>query len=725
MISIKIAVYGKGGIGKSTISANVSAAFAKNGHSVLQIGCDPKHDSTRLLLGGKIPVTALDYIRDILPADRNPEDIIYKGYGNVACVEAGGPKPGVGCAGRGIISTFELLEELGIKSSLFDITLYDVLGDVVCGGFSVPIRREYADAIYIVTSGEFMAIYAANNILRGIRQFTETKNRVAGIIYNARGLLEEDERVARFSKAVKLPVIVSVPRSEIFADAEKDGCTLIEKYPDSDEAGLFCKLAEHMKNLESEKGFLYPALPLSDEELENTVLMRNEKIPADKFRLSEIRVMEKKCISNSVKNKKPLIGCAFAGAVSVTAQITDAMTVMHCPKSCALMIYEKMLDTSQSSTARYNDMYSGGMPQRMITTDMTDDDFIFGGEKKLEDALEDSIDKGFKTIFVITACPPGIIGDNIKKVISSVCEKNPDICIIPIETDGNLTGDFAQGEMDAYRALTCLINKEVSKKESRSVNIIAEKYLASNADNNIQAVKDLLNKLDISVNCRFLIRSNMDSIRKFNEAALNLPAYSDETSENIQKIISSVSDVPFFEKTLPTGFRETKEWLLSIAEIFERQDVALRVIAEEEKEYQKRVDALKPVLKGKNVLISTYPKSVDWIFDIASDLGMNILKVGLTYSPFSEDLPSCRSHPFPVEKNYSVEMRSDDIKILNPDFILHTYPSLKPSDEVKSAGIPYCPGFGFSAALAHAERWTKLISYPLSEGWKRDGEGII
>ena len=174
MISIKIAVYGKGGIGKSTISANVSAAFAKNGHSVLQIGCDPKHDSTRLLLGGKIPVTALDYIRDILPADRNPEDIIYKGYGNVACVEAGGPKPGVGCAGRGIISTFELLEELGIKSSLFDITLYDVLGDVVCGGFSVPIRREYADAIYIVTSGEFMAIYAANNILRGIRQFTET-----------------------------------------------------------------------------------------------------------------------------------------------------------------------------------------------------------------------------------------------------------------------------------------------------------------------------------------------------------------------------------------------------------------------------------------------------------------------------------------------------------------------------------------------------------------------
>jgi nitrogenase iron protein NifH len=147
VVCIKIAVYGKGGIGKSTISANVSAALSEKGQRVLQIGCDPKYDSTRLLLGGKIPVTVLQYIKSVLPDARRPEDIVFRGYGDVACVEAGGPEPGVGCAGRGIITTFDLLDDLGIRSSLFDITLYDVLGDVVCGGFAVPIRKEYAGAV--------------------------------------------------------------------------------------------------------------------------------------------------------------------------------------------------------------------------------------------------------------------------------------------------------------------------------------------------------------------------------------------------------------------------------------------------------------------------------------------------------------------------------------------------------------------------------------------------
>ena len=226
--TLEIALYGKGGIGKSTVCANLSAALALKGSRVLQIGCDPKHDSTRLLMRGEVLPTVLDYLRDSAGEEAVLEHVLGNGYLDVGCIEAGGPKPGIGCAGRGIISAFDFLEKKKVKDS-YDIINYDVLGDVVCGGFAVPIRREYADAIFLVTSGEFMALYAANNILRGIRNYDGDKHRrVAGIIFNRRMVAGEEERVERFAKAVSLPICAVVPRSDLFSRAEEEKRTVME-----------------------------------------------------------------------------------------------------------------------------------------------------------------------------------------------------------------------------------------------------------------------------------------------------------------------------------------------------------------------------------------------------------------------------------------------------------------------------------------------------------------
>lgn len=719
---MKIAIYGKGGIGKSTISANVSATLARQGCRILQIGCDPKHDSTRLLLGSNIPTTVLDYIKSVLPSDRRCEDILFKGYQGIACVEAGGPEPGVGCAGRGIITTFELLDDLGIKPSLFDITLYDVLGDVVCGGFAVPIRNEYADAVFIVTSGEFLSLYAANNILKGVRNFTEKGNRVAGIIFNARGGEEEEERVARFAGAVHLPIITRVPRSSIFAQAEEAGCTLIERYPDAKEVSCFQAIADTICRIkDNDPGLLHPALPLTDDELEQCVLLRRDTKPVVAFDLSGLVDTTPKCLSPSVQKKRPYFGCALGGAVFVAVQVTDAAIVMHCPRSCALMVYQKLLATEQASALQAGAQYRSEVMKRLVSTDMADEDFIFGGETKLHNAIESVIKDGYQTVIIITACPPGIIGDDVVKVADAINAKYNHTHIIPVKVDGNLVGDGLQGKLDAYTAISRLIRTDSARQDSRTVNIIGEKWGGSHTEKGISGLYSLLDSLGIAINCRYLTDTSTESIIQFNSASLNLPSSRDDSMESICRILSPLSNIPYLDHPLPTGFTETRTWLTALGEFFGAEEMVSHLVAQAEMEYTSKIEHLKPGLKGKTVLISSYPRSYDWICDIAADLGMKIIKIGLTYSPFAETYTSRYQDHLPIEENYTIDKRSEDISRLKPDLVLHTYPALSHSDRVKSITIPYNPGYGFYAALDHAENWCNLIQNAHHEGWKDDG----
>lgn len=241
----KIAIYGKGGIGKSTVTSNLSAAFSILGKKVLQIGCDPKADSTINLVHGEGLTPVLNFLNEN-EKDPKIDDIIHTGFNGIKCMETGGPTPGIGCAGRGIIATFGLMEELGVFEKLSpDIVLYDVLGDVVCGGFAAPIREGYAEDVYIVTSGEKMSLFAASNISKAVSNFADRGYaKVRGVIFNSRGLKGEEEKVHAFAESINVPVIGCIERSQDIMEFEDKCMTVVEGNPELSVSKEFFKIAK-------------------------------------------------------------------------------------------------------------------------------------------------------------------------------------------------------------------------------------------------------------------------------------------------------------------------------------------------------------------------------------------------------------------------------------------------------------------------------------------------
>lgn len=254
----RICIYGKGGIGKSTAAANVAAALAESGLKVAVVGCDPKADSTRCLMGRRIPT--------VLGQRGDPEtEIAFLGYGGVLCIESGGPEPGTGCAGRGIIAAMQEIRSRKLLEGA-DAVLYDVLGDVVCGGFSMPLREGIADEVYLVTTADFMSLYAANNICRGIAKYAaDGPVRLAGLICNQRSSLLNPELVERFAEKIQSRVIGKIPMSAAIGRAELTGRTVLEAEPESGISQSFRSLARAML----ENTLRTVPRPLTDQEVED------------------------------------------------------------------------------------------------------------------------------------------------------------------------------------------------------------------------------------------------------------------------------------------------------------------------------------------------------------------------------------------------------------------------------------------------------------------------
>lgn len=264
----QIAIYGKGGIGKSTTTQNLTAGLAERGKKIMVVGCDPKADSTRLLLGTLAQRTVLDTIRET-GDEPDLDQIVRTGFAGIKCVESSGPEPGVGCAGRGIITSIGLLEQLGAYTEDLDYVFYDVLGDVVCGGFAMPIREGKAQEIYIVASGEMMALYAANNIAKGIAKFARKGGvRLGGIIGNSRNVDREIDLLRAFAAELGTRLIYFVPRDNVVQRAEINRKTVIEYAPDSSQANEYRQLAQA---IDENTRFPIPK-PISQERLEEILL---------------------------------------------------------------------------------------------------------------------------------------------------------------------------------------------------------------------------------------------------------------------------------------------------------------------------------------------------------------------------------------------------------------------------------------------------------------------
>ncbi|MDR1574782.1 MAG: AAA family ATPase [Treponema sp.] len=729
----EFAIYGKGGIGKSTIAANISAALALEGKKVLQIGCDPKHDSTRLLLHGERIATVLDYLKETSPDKCRLADVVRRGAFGVDCVEAGGPEPGVGCAGRGILTTFELLERLGLKNRQYDAVVYDVLGDVVCGGFAVPIRRDYAEKVYLISSGEFMSIYAANNILRGLKNYDSGSGRAGGVILNSRGLEEEAIRVRRFCEAAGLPLLETFERSDLFSQSEAQGRCLVEAFPQSSEALKFKTLARFVFSSHE----LYPARPLLDEELEEKILGRPKLTPfvsapqtagEDAHSQKAQKALKEEetkpsYFSKSLVNREPLYGCAFSGAMSISTQIGSSVSIAHGPESCAHITYQSITSLSRRFLLERGIVLPYMSAPPVVSSEMNEGVMIFGGlgelRKKIIEVKQNRGAAPPEVIFILTTCPSGIIGDNIRGVLDLEDGKTR---IVPILADGNIAGDYLQGIIMAYIEIGKALIDNTLEAEDNTVNIVAEKSETNALAESFAFGKEIFDRFGLKLNCRFICQSSPEEIRRFKKGRLNILAWGDYMGRAVRSFLEHEYGAEFLDDPFPIGFRESCNWVRKLGGYFNKNaGEAEALIADFEQRYRLGIEKLRPHLAGKRLMVITYNQDIDWILGAALDLSMEIAFVGiLNYSQDNNFKTQFAAQIRELRVPYDNNKRREDLSRVRPDLYLTNYGSQDQELAAFADTIPLSPPAGFFSGLRLAERWGGIMKMNLKEGWRDD-----
>ena len=655
----QLAVYGKGGIGKSTMSANISLMLAQRGHTVMQIGCDPKHDSTRLLLGGGSQRTVLDYVLEVPEGDRRLEDVMVEGSGGVLCIESGGPEPGIGCAGRGILTAFETIGRLGADRAGADVRLYDVLGDVVCGGFAVPLREENADGVIIVTSGEFMALYAANNIMKGIRRFTPERSRLIGIVLNSRGVEGEEETVGRFAAATGTRVIATVPRDRLFASAEAAGRTVCELFPGSDAAKAVGAIVDRIEVVISGAGMDIPS-PLDDDQLSD--LAAGREIRPGRRNTVDLPTCPGCSRSTSRRQK---YSCASCGAVMALARLRDSAVIIHGPRSCAYL-----MDSAYLSTVA--DLYTGGvyddpMPDNIYCTCMDDRAAIFGGADSLRGTMESAYADGFREVAVVTTCVSGMIGDDCDAVARGFRSSHPDVGTTVLSTDGVINGDYLDGTDAAVSELIRSIDPSVGPVPGE-VNLIGASFFDLQCPDAAAELRRMLGVFGLRVNCRLLDDTTMGSVRGFCRGTVDILLNEDRASDFEDRVVARLGRSRERVR-LPTGPYEYAGWLRRMSEV-----TGIPCEAEEDwarSMMSRFMEDHRDVFEGRRIVLSTViPRNMDWLVDALTDMGAVIVRFGYAKGPDERCGVTARYRDM-LTFDYGKNGMSEDWDALHPDLLLY------------------------------------------------------
>lgn len=619
----KIAIFGKGGIGKSTFSANLAAIYARQGLRVLLVGCDPKHDTTVALTEGAPIRTAVEHSAFMDSGKTDASGLVARGRLGVDCVEAGGPEPGIGCAGRGISRMIEILEEAGyLEPDRYDVALFDVLGDVVCGGFAAPLRENLADKVVIVTSEELMSLYAANNVARAVRNYAANGSSLVGLVANLRDPDADRDAVARLAKLIGTRVVAWLTRDPDVRRAEYARKTVVEVSPKSDFA---LKLESLASELLKPVANAIPT-PLSDENFQT--LARRAFVDAAPVAAPAAAESgapapgatpppEARSLGRDVERQHGLLEKALARLSLPKARETgsnadqwgasDQWRQFFCDRESrrnaetglrfeapVLQVWHQDLECGYATPAwdrqepsffnfpwrRRSRRKAAAHPPSdedsrrtlSLTTDLRDSDVIHGGERKLREVIEAGLKEadGVQAVVIQSTCVPTVIGDDVSKVVR-IIEERSTVPVIHTNPAANQGVDVGLLMLERLRA-----EKDYARQEKIpcAVNLIGFPEGPGMVE-----VSGLLERCGVRINARVMPALSLAQARRLPraEAQIFLP---NAAYEQVYEQVFRTLPVPGHVFEPPFGVEGTRLWLRAAAGLFGREAEADRAFHE-------------------------------------------------------------------------------------------------------------------------------------------------